>query len=141
MLLAWTAFVTRHNAHKHPIATLEFVMKANAGLGSVKTCLNVKRGRHAVGSHLGVRSLPIGVWMTVTALVGEDAFWRSASANWNVGRTMNAAKAPIATTSAGPSATAMTNASARKYAEIGAAKTPWNARQSPALQSDRFKTR
>jgi hypothetical protein len=141
MLLAWTAFVTRHNAHKHPIATLEFVMKANAGSGSVKTCLNVKRGRRAVGSHLGVRSLPIGVWMTVTALLGEDAFWRSASASLSVGRMMNVGPEPIAMTYADPNATAMTSVLARKFAGIGAAKTPFSARLSPALQSDRFKTR
>lgn len=134
-------FVTRHNARKLPIVALESVMKANVGSDSAKTCLNVSQGRRAAANHHGVRTPRIGVWMTVTAPEVEDAFWRSAFANWNVGPTMNAAKAPIAMNFAGPSATAMTNASARKYAEIGAAETPWNARQSPALQSDRFKTR
>lgn len=138
---AWTDFVTHHNVCKLPIVALESVMKANAGSDSAKTCLNVSQGRRAAESHPGVRSHRIDVWTTATAPVGADAFWRSAYASLSVGRMMNVGPEPIAMTYAVRSATAMTNALARKSAEIGAAKTPFNARLSHAPQSARFRIR
>lgn len=138
---AWTDFVTHHNVCKLPIVALESVMKANAGSDSAKTCLNVSQGRRAAANHHGVRSHPLDVWTTATAPVGADAFWRSAYASLSVGRMMNVGPEPIAMTYAVRSATGMTNVLARKFAGTGAAKIPFNARQSHALESAHSKIR